>query len=194
MGYNEVILKQNNTLNIFFWEFLQNFLLVCAFTFGNAAYIGGNPPAAVGITIAFVCAGVVTIRFTEPAIRPGPRESRRETLTNLVFFSIAVILFILYFSWNRGSLPADLLLGSFTGAAAAVFQARAARETVSIQHLFALVVSFAIALAVIRLVALGQPPLQAAVVISLPVTAIIVALDYGKVGSGSPGDSVNRTE
>lgn len=187
-------MKRNNILNIWFWEFLQNFMLVCAFTFGYTAYTGGNPAAAVGITIAFVGAGVFTIRFTEPAIRPGPLESRRETLTNLIFFSVAVIFFVLYFSWKRGSLPVDLLLGFFTGAAAAVLQARAAREAVSIRHLLALTIAFALALAVIRLFALPQPPLLAAVVINVPVTAVIVALDYARNGPDAPGDSSNRTE
>jgi len=160
------------------WEFLQNLPLVCAFTFGRAALAEGNLAAALSITTGCALIGSLLIRYTEPAIRPGVVETWRETITNTVFFTTAVLLFIFYFSWNSGSLPLDLVLGVAAGLSASVLQAAAAREAVSPRHTLALAASFALALALIRLSTPGLPPFQGALLINLPVTTVIVSLDY----------------
>ena len=161
-----------------FWEFIQNLPLVLAFTVGLDLFRRGSASQAAYLVFSFVVAGALAIRFTEPLIERGQRETWRETLTNVLFFNIAIGFFIFYFSRIPAIPLFDLLSGIITGTAASVLQASAAKEKPSALHTFSLAVSFGTAVLLIRYVALPLSPVSAALLINLCVTTIIVFIEY----------------
>jgi hypothetical protein len=130
--------------------------------------------------LAGVIAGAVLIRYTEPLIAPAPIETPAETLTNIVYFSLAILGFIYYFSWNLGSWLSDIALGLASGAGLTLFQARAAGERPSLRHLAAMGFSFSAAVLLIRFWALEAGPFTATFALAAAATTIIVIIDYGR--------------
>ena len=159
-------------------EFVQNFPLVCAFIYGYANYAAGKPAIALAWVVIGVTAGALLIRFTEPHIAPAPVERPAETLTNIGFFSLAVLGFISYFIWKTGSWMLDLGLSFAAGFAVSLLQARAADERLSTRHLSAMTLSFAAAVLLIRFWALDAPPAAAAFLLTAVATTIIVLVEY----------------
>ncbi len=161
-------------------EFIQNLPFAAAFVFGYAYFTASSPLRSNLWVLAGVIAGALVIRYTEPRIAPGPIETPAETLTNIVFFWLAILGFIYYFSWNLGSWLFDLALGLAAGAGLTFFQARAAGERPSIRHLAAMGFSFSTAVLLIRFWALEAGPYAATFGLTAAATTIIVIIDYGR--------------
>jgi len=159
-------------------EFIQNFPLVSAFIFGYAHHAAGNAGMKLGSVLVGVVAGALLIRYTEPRIEPAPIEKPAETLMNIVFFSLAILGFITYFSWNFGSWVIDLALSLAAGGAVSALQARAAGAPPALRHLAAMTLSFATAALLIRFWALAAAPLTAALGLTAAATTVIVLVEY----------------
>lgn len=152
--------------------------MILSFTYGyDRLRIGAASSALPGI-LAGVTAGALLIRYTEKFINGSKTESWIETLTNILFFSLAIGLFMLYFSRIPAKLPLDLLSGLVVGTAASLFQAAAAKEKISGRHTLSLAVAFGAAVLLIRNFALAIPPAAGMLIINLPVTTIIVIIEY----------------
>ena len=167
-----------NILRIWFWEFVQNTPLIMAFTFGYQFFLAKNMYTALMIVLIGVGTGALLIRFTESRIDKSSPESWRETFTNMFFFSLAINLFFIYFNWIPGSPPLDILTGIAVGFLASISQAAAGKTSLSLQHTAALSVSFAVALLLIRGIIGVYAPLPAAILVNLPVTTLIVIIEY----------------
>jgi hypothetical protein len=174
----ETVKTRPGFIRIWLVEFAQNFPLVSAFIFGYVQFETGNPALVLVVVLVGVTAGALIIRYTEPRIVPGPVEQFAETATNIIFFSLAILGFILYFSWKSGSWTIDLALSAAAGLLVSLLQARAARERVSIRHLAAMTLSFGAAVLLIRFWALGASPLVAAPALTAIATTIIVLVEY----------------
>jgi hypothetical protein len=161
-------------------ELIQNLPFAAAFMFGYAYFTASSPVRSILWVLAGVIAGALLIRFTEPLIASAPIETPAETLTNIVYFGLAILGFIYYFSWNLGSWIFDLALALAAGAVLTFFQARAAGERPSFRHLAAMGFSFSAAVLLIRFWALEAGPYAATFALAAAATTIIVIIDYGR--------------
>jgi len=123
--------------------------------------------------------GSQMIRFTEPFIVPGEKESVHVTLTNMMIFLITTIAIAVYFAQRWGTWWTDLILGLFIGGMLGYAQDLAAgHKKPGIRHILALIFAFIPALLVIRLFTETYTPLWAALFLNFLVTLVIVLIDY----------------
>ena len=164
---------------IFFWEFLQNFPLLLGFTMAlnEAKHQAWGLMFLSGFLGSLV--GSQMIRFTEPLIVSGEKESVLVTLTNMVVFLITTVAIAVYFAQRWGGWWTDLILGLFIGGGLGYVQDLAAgQKKPGIRHILALMFAFIPALLVIRLLTETFSPLWAALCLNFMVTLVIVLIDY----------------
>ncbi|NUM48719.1 MAG: hypothetical protein HUU38_28770 [Anaerolineales bacterium] len=177
---------------IFFWEFLQNFPLICGFTYALALAKQENWLWMFLSGFAGSLLGSLTIRFTEPFIVPGKKEAIKVTMTNVIVFFVVAMLMSIYFAQKWGGWLSDLALGILLGAGVGYTQDLAAgQKKPEARHILALSVAFTPTLFAIRALNEIAPPLYASFVLNLMVTLIIIVIDYLWTGD-QPSEKVRK--
>ncbi len=141
-------------LKILFWETVENLPLFIGFLF--AVRIRTNSLAAALVSLlAGIVLGVGLIHFTETK-KFSNQPTLKETLTNLVVFSVLAVPFVFYFSdvdvwWSNWM--TDVLFGAVAGGLLAWGESRGWKSTTTLgTHAVAMAVSVALLLTGIRFI------------------------------------------
>jgi hypothetical protein len=171
-------------LRIIGFEYLQNLPFLAGLMF--ALHASEWPPRLLWMALGAL-GTALTIALTE-RLKLAKAESERpvDMLANAISFFAGQLLFLLYFSVVRADLSwpllADCTLGFVLGALIGIAQALSVDERrlnrEALAHTLGLALSSACVMLIIGILSGEVAPLLAAALVCVPMTLIIVRLDY----------------
>ncbi|HNT75154.1 MAG TPA: hypothetical protein PKH77_09060 [Anaerolineae bacterium] len=161
----------------FFWEFVQNIVLLTGFFIALALWRQGRFGPAVGCMLIGGVLGAWNIRWIEAKFK-GHAESLKVTWTNSVMMPLLMLVFVAYLaaSWSSGL--TDLIIGAAGGFALSAAQRLSIKASLDVWRSAAFAIAFPLTLVSIR--ALATLPLALTILAStFIVTLLIVAIHQG---------------
>lgn len=161
----------------FFWEFVQNIVLLTGFFIALALWRRGLVGWAGVCMFVGGALGAWNIRWIEAKFK-GHTESLKVTWTNSAMMPLLMLVFVAYLAAAWSNWLTDVLIGALGGFALSVAQRLSIKAPLDIARSVAFAVAFPLTLLSIRTLA-TLPLLFTILVSTFVVTLLIVAIHQG---------------
>jgi hypothetical protein len=164
-------------LQEFFWEFVQNIVLLTGFFIALALWRQGQVGWAILCMLAGGVLGAWNIRWIEWKFK-GHAESLKVTCTNSAMMPLLMLVFVAYLAAAWSGWLTDILVGALGGFALSAVQRLSIKAPLDWARSLAFAVAFPLTLVSIR--ALATLPIISTILAStFIVTLLIVAIHQG---------------
>ncbi len=136
-------------LQEFFWEFVQNIVLITGFFGAFALWQQQARGLSLGIMLLSGVLGAWNIRWIEAHFK-GHNESLRVTVINSVMMPLLMLVFVAYLSVHWSSWGTDILIGAMGGFMLSVAQRLAIKASLDVARSLAFAIAFPVTLLSIR--------------------------------------------
>ena len=157
----------------FFWEFVQNIVLITGFFVALAVWQQQARGVALGIIVIGGVLGAWNIRWIEAKFKDHS-ESLRVTAANSLMMPVLMLVFVAYLAVDWSHWGTDVLIGAFGGFALSVVQRLAIRAKLDVARSLAFAIAFPVTLLSIRGMLLVFPLLLTILMSTAIVTFLIV--------------------
>jgi len=157
----------------FFWEFVQNIVLITGFFVALVVWQQQARGVALGIIVIGGVLGAWNIRWIEAKFK-GHSESLRVTAANSLMMPVLMLVFVAYLAADWSHWGTDVLIGAVGGFVLSVVQRLAIKATLDVARSLAFVIAFPVTLLSIRGMLVSVSLLWTILISTTMVTFLIV--------------------